>query len=83
MTTSPARIERAIRKAIETAWERADRTSIYLVLGFDDTYFTSRPANSEFIAMLVDQIRLQTGTASRTRQITASACPTLDERAII
>lgn len=79
--TTPARTERAIRKAIETAWERADRTSIYLVLGYDDTYFTSRPTNSEFISMLVDQIRLQTSTTTHTRQITASVCQTSGERA--
>lgn len=81
--TTPARIERAIRKAIETAWERADKTSIYLVLGYDDTYFTNRPTNSEFIAMLVDQIRLQTSRSAHTRQITATVCPTSEARAIM
>ena len=57
--TTPARVERAIRNAIETAWERSDKLSIYIVLGYEYSYFTNRPTNSEFIAMLVDQLRLQ------------------------
>ena len=69
--TTPARVERAIRNAIETAWERADRSSIALVLGYDYHYFDNRPTNSEFIAMLVDQIRLQTGSQYIKKQIIA------------
>ena len=69
--TAPARVERAIRNAIETAWERADRKSIALVLGYDYCYFSVRPTNSEFIAMLVDQIRLQIRSSYIDRPIIA------------
>lgn len=58
-STTPARVERAIRTAIESAWERADNASIRRVLGYEYTYFSERPTNSEFIAMLTDKVRLQ------------------------
>ena len=57
--TTPARVERAIRTAIENSWERADKSSIRSVLGYDNSFFSDRPTNSEFIAMLSDKILLQ------------------------
>ena len=62
--TTPARVERAIRTAIETAWNRADKASIHSVLGYNSSYFSERPTNSEFIAMLTDKLRLQISSAS-------------------
>ena len=58
-SATPSRVERAIRTAIETAWERADKLSIRNVLGYDNSFFGVRPTNSEFIAMLTDKIQLQ------------------------
>ncbi len=57
--TTPSRVERAIRHAIEVAWDRGDVDTLNQYFGY--TVHTSRgkPTNSEFIAMIADRIRLQ------------------------
>lgn len=57
--TTPSRVERAIRHAIETAWERGNRTEMHDLFGYGAGYFSGRPTNAEFIAMVTDKARLQ------------------------
>lgn len=57
-TTSP-RVERAIRHAIEVAWNRGDEDTIQSVFGYTIQSNKGKPTNSEFIAMISDKIRLQ------------------------
>ena len=88
--TTPARVERAIRTAIETAWERADKASIHSILGYTSSYFNERPTNSEFIAMLTDKLRLQINSAlaiqphfTSSDHISVSASPRAEERIVL
>ena len=62
--TTPSRVERAIRHAIEVAWDRGDIE--FLGDYFGSTIHTSRgkPTNSEFIAMVSDRLRITLRTAS-------------------
>ncbi len=57
--TTPSRVERAIRHAIEVAWDRGDVEILNSYFGY--TIHTSRgkPTNSEFIAMISDKLRLE------------------------
>ena len=57
--TTPSRVERAIRHAIETAWDRGDVDTLESYFGY--TIHTSRgkPTNSEFIALIADKLRLK------------------------
>ena len=57
--TTSSRVERAIRHAIEVAWDRGDIDILNSYFGY--TIHTSRgkPTNSEFIAMISDKLRLQ------------------------
>lgn len=57
--TTPSRVERAIRHAIETAWERGDKNELHDLFGYNAGYFSDRPTNAEFIAMVTDKVRLQ------------------------
>jgi two-component system response regulator (stage 0 sporulation protein A) len=63
-TTTSSRVERAIRHAIEVAWDRGDIDVLNLYFGY--TVHTSRgkPTNSEFIAMISDKLRLRLKLAS-------------------
>lgn len=56
--TTPNRVERAIRSAIEIGWERGlnDETSEFY--GFQNKIFYEKPKNSEFIAYIADKLRL-------------------------
>lgn len=56
--TTPARVERAIRHAIETAWDRKDKEVMSSFFGCNIDNFQSRPTNSEFIALAADRIGL-------------------------
>ena len=56
--TSPSRVERAIRHAIEVAWSRADTDTLDEVFGFTINQAKGKPTNSEFIAMISDNLRL-------------------------
>lgn len=57
-TTSP-RVERAIRHAIEVAWNRGDEDTIQSIFGYTIQSNKGKPTNSEFIAMISDRLRLQ------------------------
>lgn len=56
--TTPSRVERAIRHAIEVAWERTNVDVIKKFFGYTINTHRGRPTNSEFIAMVADRIRL-------------------------
>ena len=57
--TTPSRVERAVRHAIEVAWDRGDLETLQSYLGDTVSNTTGKPTNSEFIAMIADRIRLQ------------------------
>lgn len=57
--TTASRVERAIRHAIEVAWQRGDLDTINKLFGYTIQISKGKPTNSEFIAMLADKIRLQ------------------------
>jgi len=57
--TTPSRVERAIRHAIEVAWNRGNLESIEKVFGYTVPYDRTKPTNSEFIAMIADKLRLE------------------------
>ena len=58
-TTSSSRVERAIRHAIEVAWNRGDTDTLNRIFGFTVNREKGKPTNSEFIAMISDNIRLK------------------------
>lgn len=57
--TTPSRVERAIRHAIEVAWNRGNYDTISKIFGYTVHHLKSKPTNSEFIAMIADKIRLE------------------------
>lgn len=57
--TTPSRVERAIRHAIEVAWNRGNYDVISKMFGYTVHHLKSKPTNSEFIAMIADKIRLE------------------------
>ena len=57
--TTPSRVERAIRHAIEVAWDRGDIDVLNGIFGYSINGNRGKPTNSEFIAMLADQLRLK------------------------
>lgn len=58
-STTPSRVERAIRHAIEVAWERGDLDVLHSVFGYTISTSRGKPTNSEFIALLADKLRLE------------------------
>ena len=56
--TTTSRVERAIRHAIEVAWERGDVDTLNGYFGYTISRQRGKPTNSEFIAMIADKIRL-------------------------
>lgn len=56
--TTPSRVERAIRHAIEVAWSRGKLETINELFGYTVSTGKGKPTNSEFIALIVDKIRL-------------------------
>jgi two-component system response regulator (stage 0 sporulation protein A) len=56
--TTPSRVERAIRHAIEVAWSRGKMDTIDELFGYTVSNGKGKPTNSEFIAMIADKIRL-------------------------
>lgn len=56
--TTPGRVERAIRHAIEIAWDRGDLDVLQQYFGYTVSYSKGRPTNSEFIAMVADHLQL-------------------------
>lgn len=56
--TTPSRVERAIRHAIEVAWKRGKTDTMYELFGYTIDMGRGKPTNSEFIALISDRIRL-------------------------
>lgn len=56
--TTPSRVERAIRHAIEVAWSRGRMDTINDLFGYTVSNGKGKPTNSEFIALISDKIRL-------------------------
>lgn len=56
--TTPSRVERAIRHAIEVAWGRGRMDTINDLFGYTISAGKGKPTNSEFIALIADKIRL-------------------------
>lgn len=57
--TTPSRVERAIRHAIEVAWDRGDIDVLSSYFGYTIQISRGKPTNSEFIAMITDKLRLK------------------------
>lgn len=57
--TTSSRVERAIRHAIEVAWDRGDIDVLNSYFGYTIHNDRGKPTNSEFIAMISDRLRLQ------------------------
>ena len=57
--TTPSRVERAIRHAIEVAWDRGDLETLQKFFGYTVSNTKGKPTNSEFIAMIADRLVLQ------------------------
>ena len=56
--TTPSRVERAIRHAIEVAWNRGRMETLDALFGYTINTGKGKPTNSEFIALIADKIRL-------------------------
>ena len=56
--TTPSRVERAIRHAIEVAWSRGRMETLDALFGYTIETGKGKPTNSEFIALIADRIRL-------------------------
>ena len=61
--TTPSRVERAIRHAIEVAWGRGQLDAVESIFGYTVSASKGKPTNSEFIAMIADKLRLELKTA--------------------
>ena len=61
--TTPSRVERAIRHAIEVAWGRGEPTIMESIFGYTVSAAKGKPTNSEFIAMIADKLRLELKSA--------------------
>ena len=57
--TTPSRVERAIRHAIEVAWDRGDLETLQKFFGYTISNTKGKPTNSEFIALIADKLQLQ------------------------
>ena len=61
--TTPSRVERAIRHAIEVAWGRGQQDVVEAIFGYTISASKGKPTNSEFIAMIADKLRLELRSA--------------------
>ena len=59
-TTTTSRVERAIRHAIEVAWDRGDLETLNRYFGYTISRQRGKPTKSEFIALIADKLRLGT-----------------------
>ena len=57
--TTPSRVERAIRHAIEVAWSRGKMDTIDKLFGYTINNGKGKPTNSEFVALVADRLRLE------------------------
>ena len=62
-STTPSRVERAIRHAIEVAWDRGDLDTLQRFFGYTVSNTKGKPTNSEFIALIADRLQLQLRSA--------------------
>ena len=62
--TTPSRVERAIRHAIEVAWDRGDLDTLQSFFGYTVSNTKGKPTNSEFIALIADRLHLQLKSAA-------------------
>ena len=58
-STTASRVEKAIRHAIEVAWNRGNTETLNGLFGYTISNGKGKPTNSEFIALIADKIRLQ------------------------
>ncbi len=56
--TTPTRVERAIRHAIEVAWSRGNNEMAVKIFGYTVNLAKGKPTNSEFIALIADRMRI-------------------------
>jgi len=63
-STTPSRVERAIRHAIEVAWDRGDLETLQQFFGYTVSNTKGKPTNSEFIALIADKLQLQLKNAA-------------------
>jgi len=63
--TTPSRVERAIRHAIEVAWDRGDLDTLQRFFGYTVSNTKGKPTNSEFIALIADKLQLQLKAAGQ------------------
>lgn len=61
--TTPSRVERAIRHAIEVAWDRGDLDTLQRFFGYTINGAKGKPTNSEFIALIADKLQLELKSA--------------------
>lgn len=57
--TTPMRVERAIRHAIEAAWDRGDLDVLQQFFGYTVSHTKGKPTNSEFISLIADRILME------------------------
>ena len=65
-STSACSVERAIRHAIEVAWDRGDLATLQRFFGYTVSNTKGKPTNSEFIALIADKLQLQLKSAEVT-----------------
>ena len=65
--TTPSRVERAIRHAIEVAWDRGDIEVLQKYFGYTVSNIKGKPTNSEFIAMIADCLSLRRKQQAKAR----------------
>lgn len=66
-STTPSCVERAIRHAIEIAWQKADEKTMNTFFGYNVNLKGPRPTNAEFIALAADRINLKLKQNSKLR----------------
>lgn len=71
--TTASRVERAIRHAIETAWDRGDLDTIQNLFGYTVSVGKGKPTNSEFIALITDNLRLRYKKSEKTQSFVKAA----------
>ena len=59
LQTTLGRVERAIRHAIEVAWDRSNLDTLQRFFGYTVGNTKGKPPNSEFIALIADKLQLQ------------------------
>ena len=67
--TTPSRVERAIRHAIEVAWDRGDLDTLQRFFGYTVSNTKGKPTNSEFIALIADKLQLQLKSGGNVAQM--------------